>query len=391
MKKKWIPIVMALVFAVFLGFAGLENYLTLLAVAVILWAGALKQDFSKSLLALVLILLLHTGIYYINYSDITLDWFAKNMMNPVILFFAGYWLAHHSGETKKPVLIMLVGFFVHAALNLGIYFINPYSLEERAFANIWGGEITATLHNLLFIPVVGLLFYGLYMAKGKQRWAILLACVVALYGTLVSASRTLLFLIVICFAVNVIMNMRRNHVKSMRTVISVMVLVIGLAVLYQMNVAGVRTWVGTSELAKRFAEGLNENDGVLTNSRWEMAAKVLAALPDNPFGKITVVNYAHNLFLDVAKYTGIFPSVGLFVWCLVSLAKSFPPLKNPETTGWDVAVFSIAIGFMIAFFLEPVFEGMPLAFGAFCYLCGVMKYRREQLTRQAKEAITGGK
>lgn len=379
MKKKWIPIVSALVFAVFLGFAGLENYLLILVATVILWSGAAKQDFSKSLFALGLILLLHTGIYYVNYSDITLDWFAKNMMNPVILFFAGYWLAHHSGETKNPVLMMLVGFFAHAALNLGIYFASPYSLEERAFANIWGGEITATLHNLLFIPVVCLLFYGLYITKGKQRWAILLACVVALYGTLVSASRTLLFLIVICFAVNVVMNMRRNNFKSMRVVVSVLVLIVGVAVLYQMNVAGVRTWVESSELANRFAEGLSESDELLTNSRWEMAAKVLAALPDNPFGKITVVNYAHNLFLDVAKYTGIFPALGLFIWCLAALAKSFPPLKNPETTGWDVAVFSIAVGFMIAFFLEPVFEGMSIAFGAFCYLCGVMKYRRKQL------------
>ncbi len=379
MKKKWIPIVAALLFAVFLGFAGLENYLTLLVVGVILWSGAAKQDFSKSLLALSVILLLHTAIYYINYSDITLDWLAKNMMNPVILFFAGYWLAHHSGETKKPILMMLLGFFLHAALNLGMYIANPYSLEERAFVNVWGGEITATLHNLLFIPVVCLLFYGLYITKGKQRWAILLACVVALYGTLVSASRTLLFLIVICFAVNVVMNMRRSNFRSMRVAVSILVLIVGLAVLYQMNVAGVRTWVESSELAKRFAAGFSENDGVLTNGRWEMSAKVLAALSDNPFGKIDVVNYAHNLFLDAAKYTGIFPALGLFVWCLVSLAKSFPPLKNPETTGWDIAVFSIAAGFMIAFFLEPVFEGMSIAFGAFCYLCGVMKYRREQL------------
>ena len=46
---------------------------------------------------------------------------------------------------------------------------------------------------------------------------------------------------------------------------------------------------------------------------------------------------------------------------------------------WDAIMFSMTISFMIAFFLEPVLEGLPIIFGAFCYLCGVMKGRRERI------------
>ena len=98
----------------------------------------------------------------------------------------------------------------------------------------------------------------------------------------------------------------------------------------------------------------------------------------HPFGNITVVRYAHNLFLDIAKYTGIIPALGVFLWSTAQIVKHYSYTKSDFSDEWDVIMLSMAVGFMIAFFLEPVLDGLPIIFAAFCYLCGVMKGRRNR-------------
>ena len=110
-----------------------------------------------------------------------------------------------------------------------------------------------------------------------------------------------------------------------------------------------------------------------------MSLKILSELPSHPLGNITVVHYAHNLFLDIAKYTGIIPGLGMLLWSLSETAKQFSYTRSNWSDEWDAILFSMTIGFMIAFFLEPVLEGLPIIFSAFCNLCGVMKGRRDRI------------
>ena len=147
-----------------------------------------------------------------------------------------------------------------------------------------------------------------------------------------------------------------------------------MCVIYEFNIFGIRTWVETSSLGERITVGVKSQDSVLENVRWEMSLKILTSLPSQPFGKITVVHYAHNLFLDIAKFTGIVPAFFLFVWCVGSIIKYFRYVKL-SLNEWDICLLSISLCMMIVFFLEPVLEGLPIAFSAFCYLCGIMKGR----------------
>lgn len=380
MKVRYTTIISALIFLTFLGFAGLENYLILSALAIVLFVGTSKCDLNRSVMLLFIILLIHVVIFYYNYSRLSMDWMAKNFLNPVILCFLGYWLTLRSQSSVTSIRLLIYGFFLHGALNILVYAMNPSTMIERSMINIWGGQLTATLQNLLFIPIISLLFYGVYILRDKKRKIIIIAaCVIAVYGSIVSASRTLLYLVLICFLINMIFTAQKNQYRRINILVSVLALVVALAAAYEFNLFGIRLWVESSSLGERIATGISTNDSLIENIRWTMSLKILSELPSHPLGNITVVHYAHNLFLDIAKYTGIIPALGLLLWSLSETAKQFSYTQSNCSDEWDAILFSMTIGFMIAFFLEPVLEGLPIIFSAFCYLCGVMKGRRDRI------------
>ena len=380
MKVRFTTIISALIFLIFFGFFGLENYLVLLALAVNLFAGVSKYDVNSSVIFLFIVLLLHAVIYYCNYSRLSMDWVAKNLLNPVILCFLGYWLTLRSQSSITSIKLLVYGLFLHGALNVLLYTINPSSMIERSMINIWGGQLTATLQNLLFIPIISLLFYGIYiLGDRKRKILIITACLISMYGSIVSASRTLLYLVLICFLINMIFTASKKKNRRINILVSVLALVIALVAAYEFNLFGIRLWVETSSLGERIATGISTNDSLRENIRWTMSLKILSELPSHPWGNITVVHYAHNLFLDIAKYTGIIPALGLLLWSISETVKQFSYTRNNCSDEWDAIMFSMTIGFMIAFFLEPVLEGLPIIFGAFCYLCGVMKGRRDRI------------
>lgn len=380
MKVRYTTIISALIFLTFLGFAGLENYLILSALAIVLFVGISKCDLNRSVMLLFIILLIHVVIFYYNYSRLSMDWMAKNFLNPVILCFLGYWLTLRSQSSVTSIRLLIYGFFLHGALNILVYAMNPSTMIERSMINIWGGQLTATLQNLLFIPIISLLFYGVYILRDKKRKIIIIAaCVIAVYGSIVSASRTLLYLVLICFLINMIFTAQKNQYRRINILVSVLALVVALAAAYEFNLFGIRLWVESSSLGERIATGISTNDSLIENIRWTMSLKILSELPSHPLGNITVVHYAHNLFLDIAKYTGIIPALGLLLWSLSETAKQFSYTQSNCSDEWDAILFSMTIGFMIAFFLEPVLEGLPIIFSAFCYLCGVMKGRRDRI------------
>ncbi len=379
MRVKHTTIISVLIFLIFFGFMGLENYLVLLALGIVLLIGINKYDLGKPLGILCIILLLHVIIYYCNFSRLSMDWLAKNFLNPVILCFLGYWLTLRSESSITPIKLLIYGFSLHGMLNILIYTINPATMTERSMINIWGGQMTATLQNLLFIPTISLLFYGIYILKNRKRkMLIIIACLIAVYGSIISASRTVLYLVPVCFLIGMILTAEKNHYKRTYTVISVFVMVVLIVVAYEVNLFGIRSWVESSSLGERIATGISRNDSIIENARWTMSFKILSELPSHLFGNITSVRYAHNLFLDIAKYTGVIPAAGLLLWFVVEGVKHLEYTLSDFSDEWDAILFSMASGFMIAFFLEPILEGLPIIFGAFCYLCGVMRGRRRR-------------
>jgi hypothetical protein len=105
--------------------------------------------------------------------------------------------------------------------------------------------------------------------------------------------------------------------------------------------------------------------------RWRLA---LESLVTDPWGwKLSRFGYAHNLWLDVVRVSGILALVPLVFFSVSSFnlfLKSLKRLKQEQFLKTFILVFYIGIGLM--FFVEPIMDGMYLLFFVFCLFIGFL-------------------
>lgn len=105
--------------------------------------------------------------------------------------------------------------------------------------------------------------------------------------------------------------------------------------------------------------------------RWGLS---LESLLTDPWGwKLSRFGYAHNLWLDVARVSGVITLIPLILFSVSSyklFLKSIKKLKQEKFLGTFILVFYLSIGLL--FFVEPIMEGMYLLFFVFCLFTGLL-------------------
>jgi hypothetical protein len=105
--------------------------------------------------------------------------------------------------------------------------------------------------------------------------------------------------------------------------------------------------------------------------RWQLA---LESIVTDPWGwKLSRFGYAHNLWLDVVRVSGILALVPLVFFSVSSFnlfLKSLKSVKQEKFLNTFILVFYISIGSM--FFVEPIMEGMYLLFLVFILFVGFL-------------------
>jgi hypothetical protein len=105
--------------------------------------------------------------------------------------------------------------------------------------------------------------------------------------------------------------------------------------------------------------------------RWGLS---LESLLTDPWGwKLSRFGYVHNLWLDVARVSGVITLIPLILFSVSSyklFLKSIKKLKQEKFLGTFILVFYLSIG--LVFFVEPIMEGMYLLFFVFCLFVGFL-------------------
>ena len=151
-----------------------------------------------------------------------------------------------------------------------------------------------------------------------------------------------------------------------------------LVFLYTTDAFHFRSWFEFSTYFERIKNtSLQEED-----SRFLIWKSNFLKLLNNPFGYInpdSATIYAHNLWLDVGRVTGIIPVFPLLLFTLSAIVSISKLVFNPQYEVFlRVLVAGFGIAFFATFFLEPVIEGMFILFLLFCFyfgtLVGIRKY-----------------
>ena len=372
-KGNWILQIMYFIML----FVSIWGYLTTYIVFVFCMLGLLCVPFKKYINKEASLLLLFSVFYCLSLllSEVE-SWFnfASYLLGPVIFYVYGNWIV---GKLRTPQNIALFWSISILLFSFVLYISALQDISQKGFVNItrsfpiWGMNtehdfLSATLYGL--VASLGLAGLPIFLYKNPlnriAKYIFLLLFVLSLATVIHLVNRTGPVIAFVCLFVVTAYKFQKHAFKLLLAGLMIFVLVIGLLKL------------GIIDQAV-FDAYSDRNEGVgevgTAGGRLERWTAALQNLFKYPFGwnlDAPEYGYAHNLWLDIARVSGIFPFIFFVVATVISYRKFFRLLKLK-----DQAIVPLLLGLNVCFLLsamvEPVIEAVPLYFYLYLMLWGM--------------------
>lgn len=298
--------------------------------------------------------------------------------NNMISYKSFYWF----------VGIISAGPFVHYIFN----WIKNGNADERNTVDLWTNSVmAATGQAALACLPLALAVACLFMKsnKGLKFLAFASLVLIVMYN-LVLAGRTLIALLLIAVVGALVHQLCEMKRGKLRLILSLLIIIVLIAFIYQINLLGVRDYIESSLLYDRFfgehAMDLDE-DG-----RLEKKIYYLKNMFAHPFGGANMreqMGYAHDIYLDTYDEAGIFAFAAILIYIVASLIRMIKCVKDKTLPfQFRQVVFCVYLLLYIEFMVEPILQGMPWLFASFClidgYVARILSEKRKKKRREIK-------
>ena len=345
------------------------GYITLLGIFVIIFFFSVtikKHTINVQETILILYLASYNLISSVNGYEFSIYTILLNLLAPFFFFqFGEYVTKKWKSENELIVFwIIIIACYCLDVFHVGIKNIITTgqlvgSVDTR-FLNIESGgatyAISATGVGLcLDLAVVGLPM--MIVAKEKfHKYLFLILFLTALLITFNMLNRTALIIALACFLTLQGYRSRKNKLNLIFAFVFISLFIITL----------MYTGIISSDLIELYTER-NEDFSTAGNrtQRWSYA---LEQLLYNPFGwGDGVVYHVHNMWLDIARISGIIPFVILVYFAFNSFKESFKMINKYESPLMYL-ILGLNVCFFASCFAEPITGGT--LFMLYCMLWG---------------------
>ncbi|WP_375324226.1 hypothetical protein [Flagellimonas sp. GZD32] len=253
---------------------------------------------------------------------------------------------------------------------------NGFGSSDRAIPDFWTGQtqlatlMAASLHYNMLIP-------GILVANYKYMKKIIIVILIVIYimsllcmfrlgsrtGIVITALTFIFAILSLYLQQNIKQNLRLTFMLVLVTVVTINWFPLNLEAEY-LSVLGQRLQDPNASSSSS-AGGRTE--------RWEEAIANIGKYPLGWNGR-----YAHNLWLDAAKVSGVIPVIFLIIFNvmnLFNLRKAFS--LSGDNKGLNTVFVLFTAATFLFFFVEPVLEGAFFSFTTFCLFQGMIKKHLE--------------
>lgn len=245
--------------------------------------------------------------------------------------------------------------------------------SSRYVLNVWNGEAfhPTNFNSQILIPLaVAVCILILYNEKKMRIWSWFILVVVAISFFLTSSRSNLLYIglsVVLCILFKFLFAGKKLTIKKSR-IAKLLILVILVAAVICLFGPRIAESIQSTYLFERFNENSVENDG-----RWERMQTIIDLIPKYPHGNMPVSIYAHNIFLDQARESGVVSSVILLLYYLCTFSTLICFLRK-SCVEWRIKITLLAVYVVtfLAFNLEPVLQGRINLYLEFCFVNGMV-------------------
>lgn len=375
----------------------------------IIRVGKLYFDYREFLIFIGL------STFYIFWGNLVVQGQGFALLCLFFYIFSKYVVLSHYGNNTGIITYYIV-FLSLAIFVLGILEYIPFFkcyIEVGPSANYALGERWPSLwqkiafprgeYDAYFVPISGLLVYGLWLLKKewKKGVVILVTVFLGIGITVLAEGRIVLgttFVAAMACLFFYYMYTGKNKVITLSIVIGLAAVCLILGrLLYSNNIMGIKDAYLSS-----FMSG---SGGILHNERFSLKYQQMKLLFDFPFGKCNVPLYlsgvkfihVHDLWLDIARRGGLIPFTLVCIYSIVSTIDLIRVWKIDEL---DIGTKMCLTGFFYAVnmhcWLEPTivmrksFWGLTYSLAGF-YRGLILLHQGEKTTIKAEKHLNNGK
>jgi len=343
------------------------NYITIIGVFTILVLGTitLKTKIDKGMLIIIAYSVLYICISSLNGFSYSVSTLVLYAVAPFIFYQFGLHLVECF---KNDNHIMIAWFIIVLCYCLDVFsvtyrdfietgmLINPK--REFVFSDdVSSYQLSATLVGLpMDIGMIGLPMFVL-VKNNCLRLGFLLLFISSLLTTFSLLNRTGIAVALLCFTI-VIGYRSRNNLKMLMSSLFGVGVVIGLLIYLGLI---------NTELMEYYSE---RNEDLSTmGTRTERWTTALGYLFTCPFGWASngQTYYVHNMWLDVARISGIIPFILLAYIAYDSFRKAFSLVRKYESS-LAYMILGLNVCFFASCFVEPIYGGTHMML--YCMLWG---------------------
>jgi len=306
---------------------------------------------------------------------------------PPAFYLMGKYLTRKNTSSNLIFYIILVIGFAFSFSALVSVFINflqgGFSQMSRHIPMFWTDELTyATKMGIFFtfnmcIPAL------LIADQGKSKLILRIIAstifVLSLICVIRIGSRTQLGVIIItCLTAMLYVVPKQSFKKNFAlfVVLGVFTTIIYKNVSFDLNADWLTTFAG------RLEKGTDDiASGGGRSQRW---VKSIENIFKKPLGwGLEEFGYAHNLWFDILRVSGIIPFILLIIFTIRSILSIRKTIKlNQHDLKFNVLILVYGISFFLLFMVEPIFDGVFSMFVIFCLFIGMLnKYYTLQLVK----------
>lgn len=328
----------------------------------------------------LIILICFSVTYYLISMLYEID-VSKTSIACILSFYIGMMLIETSKIPEKTIIkytySIAIGFFIHAMAN---YIIN-IGTQDRNTIDIWTNvKRSATLQATMLTMVMGSSFYSLFIVKKKLHKFIMLSCIIlSLLYNLILGTRTLIIVSIVSFIFScmifIVFYIKKGAVilKNAKILLSTIVIIL---LIYNSNFMGIKEEIKDTKLLRRINKPYSTQEADI--NRMKTIFVSFNNIFNYPIGgntkKVGNLKYAHNMWLDVAKQSGIIPFTLLLLFSIINLWKCIKILRSREFSV-ETKVFLVGIysAVLLNMSVEPIIQGEPLFFIMFCNIAGMVE------------------
>lgn len=276
----------------------------------------------------------------------------------------------------RYIMLFVCAYTLHGLLNCLIYFRDGFA-GERSWHDVWGELLPATQHSLYTLPVLSLMFLVFLYWKKYKALCTGTICIgiFFLFQAAHSLSRTqiMIWILIMFWEVFLFILLNRKNREVMRAVKRcAVILAIACGILAVFLIVNYNIFRNL-EIIRIFQRG----GGILHNVRFQAQIRVLQQLFVYPFGNTEMdlggLYYAHNVWLDMAKATGVIPFFLLLIYTVISLVDMAKFLLDTSVApGLKYMLSGLYFALLLYYMVEPALDANIAYLTPWFYLHGIV-------------------